>query len=138
MNISIKKALPILFLLLLQGKSALSASNIDAQILEMANQQNKKLPIMVNGYTRLDTVIPGPGAKFTYTYTILTLSSKDVNETSKQRFNAEMQPFLKNQVCSHPDYKALISNKVVVGFYYRTVDWVSISRIEISPNDCGF
>jgi hypothetical protein len=49
-----------------------------------------------------------------------------------------MQPFLKNQVCSHPDYKALISNKVVVGFYYRTVDWVSISRIEISPNDCGF
>lgn len=138
MNISLKEAFLIVFLLLLQGKPATSASNVDAEILEMANQQNKKLPIMVNGYTRLDTVIPGPGTKFTYTYTILTLSSKDVNEASKQRFNAEMQPFLKNQVCSHPDYKALISNKVIVGFYYRTVDGASISRIEISPNNCGF
>jgi hypothetical protein len=138
MYTSIKEAFLIVFLLLLQGKPAISASNVDAEILEMANQQNKKLPIMVNGYTRLDTVIPGPGAKFTYTYTILTLSSKDVNEASKQRFNDEMQPFLKNQVCSHPDYKALISNKVIVGFYYRTVDGISISRIEISPNNCGF
>ncbi|MBS3953518.1 hypothetical protein GO003_024180 [Methylicorpusculum oleiharenae] len=56
MNISIKEAFLIFFLLLLQGKPAISSSNVEVEILEIANQQYKKLPIMVNGYTKLDTV----------------------------------------------------------------------------------
>lgn len=41
----------------------------EQELIEVANELSKRLPITVDSETRLDTVVAGPGKKLTYVYT---------------------------------------------------------------------
>ena len=50
------------------------ANLIDDSLVKMEDEANKQLPLTVkqdNNEIRLDSIIPGPGLRFTYMYTLI-------------------------------------------------------------------
>jgi hypothetical protein len=52
---------------------------IEEELKLFADEYNKELPVMQTEETRLDSVMAGPGRKFTYKTTITTLASEEID-----------------------------------------------------------
>lgn len=117
------------------GKAMVDTPTIEAALSKMANQVNQKLPMAADKETRLDNVTPGPGRRFTYNYTFVTATIRDVD---KAYFLQMMPPKLRNGVCSSPEMQVFFKNGITVGYSYRASDGVFVTKIDITPQDCGF
>jgi hypothetical protein len=102
---------------------------------EVAAEVNPTLPVFVDKATRLDKIIPGPGAKLTYSYTIATRKSKEIDHQYLLNF---LRKNLKTQACASEDLKIFFENKVIVGYSYKSSDDIHIGTLEVTPRDCGY
>jgi Tfp pilus assembly major pilin PilA len=105
-----------------------------ARLRATANEVNKGLPITFDKVTRLDTSMAGPGRKFTYYYTLVTLSRTSIDDSRLAKF-AET---IKNRACTNKDMDEFFQNKTVVGFHYSDRDGNLVKQIEVHPTDCGY
>lgn len=69
------------------GQSAVKKYNTDRNdgaieeaLRQASNQFNRSLPMMVDKYTRLESTMTGPGKKWTYLYTLVSMNSSDVSQ----------------------------------------------------------
>jgi hypothetical protein len=116
------------------GKSFLDTPSIESALTKMADQLNKRLPMAVDKETRWDNILPGPGRRFTYNYTIVAAKMSDID---KAYFRQTMQAHLKNHVCASPDMKIFFINGITVGYSYRAADGIFLEKIDLTPKDCG-
>jgi hypothetical protein len=112
--------------------------DIESVLVKTADEVNKQLPITIDKHTRLDSTIPGPGLRFTYNNTILTISSQDINDSIRADLRQEQQSQLKKKLCSSPDSQFFYKNSVTTSHIYRSSDGSFIAQIDITPKDCGY
>lgn len=117
------------------GKVIVDPKTTEITLQKMTDQLNAKMPMRVDQDTRLDNLHAGPGVRFTYNYTILTATIKDIDRTY---FVNHLETKLKAGVCSSPDMQVFFKNNVTVGYSYRASDGVFVAKIEITPKDCGY
>ena len=101
----------------------------------MVNETNKQLPMTVDRETRLDNVTPLPNRRFTYNYTLLNVTSKNIDPKEiYENLKKDLQP----RVCSTPDLKIYFENKVTIEYSYSGSDNIFITKFVITPKDCGY
>jgi len=116
------------------GKAIATPQTVEKALVTMTNQLNQRLPMAVDAETRWDTTTAGQGKRFTYNYTIISATSRDFD---KRAFPLFFQK-IKADVCSSPDMVIFFKNGVTVGYSYSASDGVFLSKLDITPKDCGY
>ena len=107
---------------------------VEGLLRQVADIVNQTMPMSVDKDTRLENIIAGPGARFTYNYTIITRQSKDINHIYLMN---SLRKNVKSQACSNADLQIFFQNKVTIGYSYKSSDRIHIGTLEITPQDCG-
>jgi hypothetical protein len=108
-------------------------ASVDDALVKVSAQMNKKMPIAVDQDTRLDSVSAEPGKHLTYHYTLVSVSSSDVDQA---KFNKLIKPQLKTRLCESVEMKKFLKNGVTISYLYRGNDGHLIGGAEFSPSDC--
>tara|TARA_B110001454_G_scaffold199186_1_gene203777 strand:- start:1027 stop:1506 length:480 start_codon:yes stop_codon:yes gene_type:complete len=116
------------------GKSAGQRMTVDEALVKVVDQINKQLPMTVDRDTRWDSTQAGPGRSFTYYYTIVTARATEMDATD---FYRAMSSHLRNSVCTSPDMQVFFKNGVTVAYSYRGNDGRHVTKVSITPHDCG-
>lgn len=116
------------------GKSVSQKMTVDEALVRVVDQLNKQLPMTVDRDTRLDTTQAGPGRAFTYHYTMVTARASEIDTTV---FYRAMSSHLRNSVCTNPDMQVFFQNGVTVSYSYRGSDGRHVTKVVITPRDCG-
>lgn len=117
------------------GKTVGQRLTVDEALVKVVDQINKQLPRTVDSDTRWDATEAGPGRRFTYQYTIVAARAAEVDAAW---FYQNMSSNLRNSVCTNQDMSVFFKNGVTVVYSYRGRDSRHITKIELSPQNCGF
>lgn len=106
---------------------------IEEALRQASNKVNGGLPMMVDKETRLESTMPGPGKKWTYLYTITSMTSSDVTQ---QELQSALAANIRNGVCTNKDMTVFVKNGVQIVYRYRGNDGSIIGDIVVNPQDC--
>ena len=106
----------------------------EANLLETASLLNKSLPIMVDNVTKLHRVSPQQHS-LTYHYQIVDMNPTEIDSASIYK---RMRPQLVSQAFASPEMKPFFQNGVTVVYSYAGSNNITLARIEVTPNDCGY
>ncbi|HEX7967739.1 MAG TPA: hypothetical protein VF502_05935 [Stellaceae bacterium] len=109
-----------------------SASAVD--LATVATEINKRLPMMVDGDTRLDNVKAGDAELAYY----LTITDRSETEPGWEEFQTAMSDKLLGQACSSPDYKRLLTQGIQLRLVYRSKELAEVATVVIPPSHCGY
>ena len=122
------------------GQSAVKKYNTDRNdgaieeaLRQASNQFNRSLPMMVDKYTRLESTMTGPGKKWTYLYTLVSMNSSDV---SQHQIQDALGANIRNGVCTNKKTQAFVKDGVQVVYRYRGGDGGIIGDVVVNPQDC--
>lgn len=110
-------------------------TTVDEALVKVSSQINKKMPILVDNETRLDRVSAEPGPQFIYHYTLLSVSSKDVNS---EEFYKLAKPQLKSRLCGNTEMQSFLKSGVSISYMYRGSDGRAIGGVKFAPSECGY
>lgn len=108
--------------------------DIDDILIQTSSMLNKKLPMMVNKDTRLDST-SGIGKEFHYLYTLISFS---LSEIDRKEFKRKMSPLIKNKTCSTASTKSFLKIGVTLKFIYYGKNGNKIMSIKVTPSQCGY
>lgn len=114
--------------------SAASRLKVDEALVKVTDRVNKKLPIIIDGVIRWDSTVAGPGPRLTYHYTILPARASDIIASG---FDQGLVSDLRNSLCTDPDMQVFFKNGVVVSSSYRGNDGRHVTKVDVTPRDCG-
>ena len=109
-----------------------TALTIDTILVQAAYATNKTLPMMVDKDTRLDATVAGPGNRFTYSYTLINYTKKNLDIPSLKQY---IGPRLLASYKSLDQMKSFRDNHVELNYQYKDKDGVFLFAIDISPKD---
>jgi hypothetical protein len=115
------------------GKSFADPRTVEGALRQMAEEVNTKTPTRVDADTRLDNLSTGPGARFTYNYTITSGASTEIDPAALM---THLRTKVRPGVCTSPDMQIFFKNKVTVGYSYRGRDGVFLAKLDVRPEDC--
>jgi hypothetical protein len=108
----------------------LFGDSIEVSMRKDADRLNPTLPKMIDEVTRLDHVAAGPGNRFTYDYTLMSL---EVTAIPPEKLN-EFKAILFENVCSRlPEFRR---NGTLVVYRYKSRSGDDIAEIQIPTVDC--
>lgn len=107
-------------------------ATMEGQLAGVMQKINATLPQMVDEQTRLDTTASGPGASFTYFYTLVNYASTQGN---RQKIQEAIASLIKQRACASAK-KNLLRSGVTMHYVYRTNDSMELTRFSIAPEDC--
>lgn len=105
----------------------------DAAELAAGMKAKMKLPVDVDGDTRLDDVRAISRTELGY---FLTLT-KATKATVDPNFGKLLETNLRATACQNPNYVTLMKAGFTVIVAYRTQDQADVVRIVLTPKDCG-
>ena len=108
-----------------------SNGDVDTVLKQTAEQLNKKLPMTVDKYTRLDTTVALPGGKFNYRYTIFSVD--ELPEAAE--FEKNLKPKLINLYQNGDDMKHLRAVSATLVYSYFLEDGTEFVSFEILADD---
>lgn len=112
------------------SEAAFGPSSRDV-IAAATREINKKLPMMVDKETRLDSTTPGPGRMLAYNYTLVNYTA---SQLSDQWLNTFQRKVVKTS-CRQKQ-KNLLSNKISMRYRYSSADGYMVRNFIINPTDC--
>ena len=127
----------LLALAVLIGKSIItkvfntSDENIQAQLLKMTNEINKRCPFMMDSETRLDKT----GTYRNSIYYYCTLINYSIGEVDVKYLIYKVKPTLLNRIKTNPDMKFMRDNKVTFIYNYRDKSGIHIVSFKFTPQD---
>ena len=127
----------LLALAVLIGKSIItkvfntSDENIQAQLLKMTNEINKRCPFMMDSETRLDKT----GTYRNSIYYYCTLINYSIGEVDVKYLIYKVKPALLNRIKTNPDMKFMRDNKVTFIYNYRDKSGIQIVSFKFTPQD---
>lgn len=108
--------------------------SVELELVQVANELNKNAPMMVDQETRLDTTMAGPGKKLTYHYTLVNLTTEDIDIGELRAF---MTTQIVNHVATHSDMQTLRDHRVTFAYSYKDKNGVHLTTIQVTPKDYG-
>jgi len=120
----------ILILLMLPGIcfAGMSAS----ELASVAQDVNKRVPMMVDNDTRLDKVVAKGGSQLVYHYTMVNYS---YNQFDKKKFTDSFKGSLLKHTCSK--LSRLISQGVEIVYSYKAKDGKFLTQVAVNKKKCG-
>jgi hypothetical protein len=106
------------------------ASSIDKQLINIANDMNKLLPMMGDSETRLDNTMAFPDKVFQYTYTLINYDAESIDTVEMKRF---METNIKNNLKTNPQMQWQRDNKVTLRYYYKDKNGMYVCTITVKP-----
>ena len=116
------------------GKAMADPNTVEKALVAMTNQINQRMPMSIDADRRWDNTTAGQGKRFTYNYTIVSVTSREFDRGGFSAFFTK----LKASVCSSPDMAVFFKNGVTVGYSYSASDGIFLSRLDITAKDCGY
>lgn len=104
----------------------------DQVLVKVSAETNKSLPLMLDAETRWDAVVPGPGNRLTYQYTVVNRPRAELDTT---RLIAILRPKLINNYKTMAQMKDLRDNNTELNYSYRDKNGEYVLSIAISPRD---
>src|SRR5262245_21791592 len=111
----------------------LSDSQLESSLRETAKQINGRLPMMVDEVTRWESATHGPGRRWTYNYTLISMSSTDV---TGQQIQDALGEKIRTSVCTTREMQVFVKNKVQVVYHYAGKDGADIGEIVVDTTQC--
>lgn len=106
--------------------------SIDDKLVLMANELNKKAPIVVDKDTRFDNVNALLDKTVQYNYTLINYLKKDI-DINQLKINLRL-PIL-NYIKTNPDLKLFTDNKVTMEYVYKDKVGVFLFKLQFKYND---
>ena len=106
--------------------------SIDDKLVLMANELNKKAPIVVDKDTRFDNVNALLDKTVQYNYTLINYLKKDI-DINQLKINLRL-PIL-NYIKTNPDLKFFTDNKVTMEYVYKDKVGVFLFKLQFKYND---
>ncbi len=106
--------------------------NVDTLLRETSNELNKKLPMMLDKETRLDTTIPAPNKTFIYKYTLINILAKDYNGNLVK---SKIRPIALRNYKTNPSMKPFRDLSVNLKYQYFDKKGTFFMSFDISPKD---
>lgn len=116
-----------------QGASGENDIALENTLRQASDRVNRQLPMMIDRDTRADSTITGPGKKWTYLYTLVSLDSAEVTE---QQLKETLASNLKNGVCTAKETRFFSDNGVTIVYKFRGKDGGMIGDVTIVPSEC--
>ena len=104
------------------------------ELADLNLKMNKDLPKMIDRDTRIESVKIGSDRNINYLYTLVNYSYAGID---KDKFNNAMRPTVIKNGCSLLEPRNLSEQVLAVNYIYQSNDLVEVSRIAITPKDCG-
>ena len=112
----------------------LKKETTEQKLIAVANEINKKLPVMVDDTTRLNQV-KSDGKMLSYKYTVTNIRVTEMSKENVDEFKEQMYVILKNGICNSKIASVLNDGASFKYIYYDTKD-VEIASLSISRADC--
>jgi len=106
--------------------------SFDTQLIQLASDINKNLPMIVDAETRWDNTVVLPGKTVLYNYTLINYSKVDIDTIV---FRSNMEPQIKNMVKTNPQLKVFRDNDVTFMYNYKDKVGVHITQFIFYPKD---
>lgn len=104
-----------------------------ADIAKIASREvNKKMPMMIDAETRIDSTSAGPGGHVTYNYTLINYSAADLNALTLSRLEDKV-----TRVTCEQKTENLLAKKISLQFRYRSSDGLLVKDFTIYPRTCS-
>lgn len=119
----------------LGGKSASEYffGTSSAEIAKIASREmNKKMPMMADAETRIDSTSAGPGAHVTYNYTFINYSATDLDALTLSRLEDKV-----TRVTCEQRAENLLAKKISLQFRYRSSDGLPVKDFTVYPQTCS-
>ena len=109
-----------------------SDAAIERRLAAQAKEINAELPQMQDGGVRVDSVVAGPGARLTYTCTLINISAANLDSA---KFASTAKLKLLDHYKTSPRMAPLRKMEVELAYNYVDKDGKAIATIVVSPKD---
>ena len=106
--------------------------NIEEILIQVAEEMNKNCPITLDGDTRLDTTMGGPGKSFSYFYTLVNYSKEEINQDTLITY---LKPNIINNVSTNPQMAIFRENEITMNYNYKDKEGVFLFVITVTPDN---
>jgi len=110
---------------------------LQQELIQAANGVNAATPKMIDRITRLDGARVGPGSLFTYEYTLMNMSVRELSPVTLATLRWRLSAHVRQAVCSGTALKPMLRTGTTVRFDYHDRDGQSLVLVSVSSADCG-
>ena len=107
------------------------APNVQTALIQISSEMNKKMPIVVDKETRLDSTAPGPNQTLTYRYTLVNFDGAEVKKEEVATIRARALAGYRTS----PAMKSLREMGVTLRYEYKNKNGASAGEFSIGPKD---
>ncbi|HEV7137231.1 MAG TPA: RDD family protein [Steroidobacteraceae bacterium] len=123
-------------------QAAYTAAHIPGPVLQQeltqaADGVNASSPRMVDHITRLDGAGVGPGALFTYEYTLTNMHAARLSAMTMETLRWRLSAHVRQAVCRSTALRPMLSTGTTIRFRYRDKDGQELATVTVSSADCG-
>lgn len=112
-----------------------SGEAIDAELKKTCQELNKDMPMMIDEYTRLDSMSSTPGRIANYHYSLVQHDVDFVTPEDISTFDAQMKEELISNIKNNPDMDTFRKHDVILKYYYNDGNGKYFSMVEILPEE---
>jgi hypothetical protein len=105
---------------------------IEQSLAQTSSEMNKKLPMMIDKGTRLDTVTPAHNKTLMYKYTLVDVMKSGIDVAKVQK---TLKPTILEVYKTNPDMQKLRAAEISLKFQYYDKNGTFITDVEVHPSD---
>ena len=105
---------------------------IEQSLAQTSSEMNKKLPMMIDKGTRLDTVTPAPNKTLVYKYTLVDIAKLRIDVAKVQK---TLKPTILEAYKTNPEMQKLRASEISLKFQYYDKNGAFITDVEVHPSD---
>jgi hypothetical protein len=105
---------------------------IEQSLVQTSSEMNKKLPMMIDKATRLDTVTPAPNKTLMYKYTLVDITKAGIDVAKVQK---TLKPTILEAYKTNPEMQKLRAAEISLKFQYYDKNGTFITDVEVHPSD---
>jgi hypothetical protein len=107
----------------------------EQMLVKASSDMNKKVPMMVDKYTRMDTTLAGPGKLLTYKYTLVETVATDIDKTKLEEIRKSLKATIVQTYKTSPAMKVFRDADVKLKYQYYDKKGAFVTDIEVDPTD---
>ncbi len=121
----------IFFALFFYGAQQFFNPDLESALKEVALDLNKKAPMQIDEFTRLDSAASKGKTNFIYYYTLFDMEKSEVNLDTVGKY---LWPDIIANVKTHPDLKIYRDNNITLDYKYYDKNRELAAELSVTPD----
>jgi hypothetical protein len=101
-------------------------------LVQNSIDMNRKCPMRIDEWTRLDSTKAGPGKTFTYYYTLVSRTRDKVDAKSMEK---QLKPLFVNNLKTNQSLEVIRKNRATMCYVYHDKNGQYILNIRVKPEE---